>query len=160
MKKLLYFLTKTEKGEKILLAICAVTGISLVIGIILSLPIFWLGGKEYEVTWMNSIAPYFFYPFIAFGAFIIFLFAPYMWYIGASGKYEGDNVWVLRGFAVFLSIVPGAIIYNNFIFKELCISSGIHNLVGMLLCGILYLILVKIILKKPFSVAQTFMPLC
>ncbi len=158
MKKVLNFVFNTKKGEKILLTTCVMMMISFVIGLILCIPAFWMS-KEYVETWMNTVAPYFFYPFIGYAALMLFLFAPYMWYIGTSEKYEGDKRLFLKGMAIFLSIFPGAIIYNSFIVEALFIPSGIHNLGGMLICGMLYLLIVKTILKKPFNVAQIFISL-
>lgn len=157
MKKVLNFAVNTKNGQKLFLTICAVIMTSLVIGIILSAPMFWMG-NEYENTWMNSVAPYFFYAFFAYAALMLFLFTPYLWYIGTSKKYEGDARGIMKGMAIFCSIVPGGLIYS-FIAKALFIPSGVHNIVGMLVCGMLYLWIVKTIFRKPFSIAQTFIPL-
>jgi len=159
MKKVLNFICNTKNGEKIFTTACAVIMISLIVGIILSLPIFWLGGKEYEMTWMNTVAPYFFYSFFAYAALILFLFIPYLWYVATSEKYTGDGRMLMKGMAIFCSIVPGGFIYS-FIAKALLIPTGPHNIAGMLIFGLLYLWMMKIIFKKPFGVAQTFMPLC
>jgi hypothetical protein len=158
MKKVLNFFVNSKNGQKIFSIACAVIIISLVIGLILSIPIFWLGGKTYEETWMSSVAPYFFYVFFAYAAFILLLFIPYMWYVGNSKKYEGDGRKFLKGMAIFCSIAPGAFIYS-FIAKMLFIPSGMHNLAGMLVCGVLYLWIVKTMFKKPFGIAQDFIPL-
>ena len=157
MKQILNFAVNTKNGQKLSLTICAVIMASLVIGIILSVPIFWMG-NEYENTWMNSVAPYFFYVFFAYAALMLFLFIPYLWYIGTSEKYEGDARVIMKGMAIFCSIVPGGLIYS-FIAKALIIPSGAHNIIGILVCGMLYLWIVKTIFRKPFSIAQTFIPL-
>lgn len=158
MKKLLNFAVNTKNGQKIFLTACLVIMFSLVIGIILSAPIFWMG-NEYDATWMNSVAPYFFYPFFGYAALMFFLFIPYLWYVGNNNKYEGDARGIMKGMAIFCSIVPGGLIYS-FIAKVLFIPSGLHNIAGILLCGLLYLWVVKIIFRKPFAIAQTFIPLC
>ena len=132
--------------------------ITLVIGLILCVPIFWIGGKEYQTTWMNSVAPYFFIPFAGYAALFLFLFVPYVSFIAYSGKYNGDGQGFMKGMSIFCSIVPGGFIYS-FVAKALLIPTGLHNLAGMLIFGLFYLWIMKIILKKPFSVAQTFMPL-
>jgi len=159
MKKLLNFVFNAKKGQIILLGMILGTVISLLIGLILSVPIFWMGGKEYGETWMNIIAPYFFLPFGVYTALFLVFFTPYMWYISTSEKHEGDGRKVMKGIAIFCSLFPGAFIYS-FIAKALFIPSGIHNLIGMFICGLLYLWIVKIILKKPFSIIQEFAPLC
>lgn len=158
MKKFLNFATNTENGQKLFLTICAAITIGVVIGLILSVPMFWMG-NEYESTWMNSIAPYFFYAFFGYGALIFFLFAPYMSYISSSEKYIGDGRGLMKGMAIFCSIVPGALIYS-FVAEALAIPHGLHNILGMLAFGLLYNWTVKNIFRKQFSVAQTFIPLC
>ncbi|HLP86686.1 MAG TPA: hypothetical protein VK153_02310 [Candidatus Paceibacterota bacterium] len=159
MKRIMNFLVNTKKGESVRFTSFFVIIVSFVIGLILSVPVFWMNG-EYNNSWMNTVALYFFSPFIGYFAFFLFLFAPYMWYIGTSEKYKGNAKWILKSMAIFLSIAPGAIIYNSLIFKALLIPSGIHNLPGMLVCGVLYLLIVRMILGKPFSIIQEFVPLC
>lgn len=158
MKKLLNFAVNTKNGQKIFLITCLVIMVSLIIGIILSVPMFWMG-NAYNATWMNSIAPYFFYAFFGYAALMLFLFIPYLWYVGNSDKYEGDARGIMRGMAIFCSIVPGGFIYS-FIVQALFIPSGLHNIAGMLLCGLVYLWMMKIIFRKPFATVQTFIPLC
>lgn len=159
MKKVLNFVCNTKKGQNTMLGCAAGVTITLVIGLILSVPVFWIGGKEYNETWMNSIAPYFFIPFATYAALFLFLFVPYMSFIAYSDKYEGDGRGFMKGMSIFCSIVPGGFIYS-FIAKALLISTGIHNLAGMLICGLLYLWIMKIILKKPFRITQEFLTLC
>lgn len=158
MEKLLNFVVNTKNGQKIFLTTCLVIMVSLVIGIILSVPMFWMG-NEYDTTWMNSVSPYFFYTFFGYAALMLFMFIPYLWYVGNSDKYEGDARGIMRGMAVFCSIVPGGLIYS-FIAKALFIPSGPHNIIGMLVCGMLYLWIVKTIFRKPFATVQGFIPLC
>lgn len=158
MKKILNFLLNTENGHKLCIIVTVTMFISLVIGLILTVPVFWMNGKEYGETWMSIISPYFFYMFIAYGILFLFLFVPYLWYIGTSKNYDGDKRVFLKGMALFCSIFPGAFIYS-FIAKALLISNGIHNLAGMFICGLLYLLIVKAIFRKQFSVAQEFIPL-
>lgn len=158
MKQILNFMVNSKNGQRIFLTVCAVITVSMIIGLILSAPLFWMG-NEYEKTWMNSIAPYFFYLFFAYAALILFLFIPYLWYVGTSEKYTGIAKGLMKGMAIFCSIVPGGFIYS-FIAKALFIPTRLHNLVGMLIFGLLYLWIVKIIFRKPFSVAQTFIPMC
>jgi hypothetical protein len=90
---------------------------------------------------------------------MLFLFIPYLWYVGNSEKYEGDARGIMKGMAIFCSIVPGGLIYS-FIAKALFIPGGLHNIAGMLLCGLLYLWMMKIIFRNPFAAVQTFMSLC
>lgn len=158
MKKVLNFFCNTKKGQGIILGCAAGMFITLVIGLILSVPIFWIGGKEYPTTWMNSVAPYFFAPFAGYAAFFLFLFVPYVSFIAYSDKYKGDGQGFMKWMSIFCSIVPGGFIYS-FVAKALLIPTGLHNLAGMLIFGLFYLWIIKIILKKPFSVAQTFIPL-
>lgn len=158
MKKLLNFAVNTKNGQKLFLITCLVIMVSLVIGIILSVPMFWMD-NEYDATWMNSVAPYFFYVFFGYAALILFLFIPYLWYVGSSEKYQGDARRIMKGMAIFCSIVPGGLIYS-FIAKALFIPSGLHNIAGALLCGLFYLWMMKIIFRKPFATVQTFIPLC
>ncbi len=157
MKKVLNFVVNTKNGQKVFNTICILVTISLVIGMFLSIPMFWMG-NAYEDTWMNSVAPYFFYAFFAYAALILFLFIPYLWYIGTSEKYEGDARGIMKGMAIFCSIVPGGLLYS-LIAKALLIPSGMYNIVGVLICGILYLWIVKTVFRKPFEVVQTFIPL-
>lgn len=158
MKQTLNFVVNTKNGQKVFLTICAAITISLIIGLTLSVPLFWMG-NEYESTWMNSIAPYFFYLFFGYAALVLFLFIPYLWHVGTSGKYTGDDRMLMKGMAIFCSIVPGGFIYS-FIAKALLIPTGLHNVVGMFMFGLVYLWIVKTLFRKPFSVAQAFIPLC
>jgi len=158
MKKVLNFFTNTDNGKKTLLTIRVGTIISLIVGLILCLPILWLGGEKYEITWMNSIAPYFFYPFIVLLCLVIFLFIPYLLFVGTSEKYDGNKRLFFKGIAIFFSIIPGALFYS-FIADALSIPSVILNIAGALICGMLYLWIMNTILKKPFSVTQEFIPL-
>ncbi|HRH25046.1 MAG TPA: hypothetical protein PLQ20_01775 [Candidatus Paceibacterota bacterium] len=158
MKKLINFAVNTKNGQKILLATCLVIMVSLVIGIILSVPAFWMGNK-YDATWMKNVAPYFFYAFFGYAALMFFLFIPYLWYVGNSNKYTGDARGLMKGMAIFCSIVPGGFIYSS-IAKALFIPTGPHSILGILMCGLIYLWIIKTIFKKPFATAQTFIPLC
>lgn len=158
MKKLLNFVVNTKNGQKIFLTTCLVIMVSLVIGIILSVPMFWMG-NEYDTTWMNSVSPYFFYTFFGYAALMLFMFIPYLWYVGNSDKYEGDSRGIMKGMAIFCSIVPGGLIYS-LIAKALFIPIGLHNIAGMLVCGLLYLWIIKTIFRKPFATVQGFIPLC
>jgi len=158
MKKILNFFCNTPKGEKIVLGCTVGMMISFVIGLMLSVPMLWLGHRVYEQTWMNNIAPYFFIPFGAYVVLFLMLFVPYMSYVAGSKNYEGDSKGFMQGMAIFCSIFPGAFIYSQ-IAKALFIPSGIHNLAGMLICGLIYLLIVKAILRKPFRTAQTFVSL-
>jgi hypothetical protein len=157
MKKILNFMVNTKNGQKIFLTTCTVIFSSLIIGLILSAPMFWMG-NTYESTWMNSIAPYFFYAFFAYAALMVFLFMPYMWHVGTSTEYTGSSRMILKGMAIFCSIVPGGFIYSFFA-KALWIPTGPHNIIGMLIFGFFYLLIMKTILKKPFNVIQEFIPL-
>lgn len=159
MKRVLNFVCNTTKGQKIMLSFSAGMIITLVIGLILGVPVFWIGGKEYHETWMNYVAPYFFIPFITYATFFLILFVPYLSFIAYSDKYDGEGRGLMKGISIFCSIIPGAFIYS-FVAKELLIPTGIHNLVGMLICGLLYLWIMKIILRKPFSITQEFLTLC
>lgn len=157
MKKVLNFFCNTQKGEKAMQIVSAIIIITFVIGLLLSLPLIWMG-KAYHSTWMDAVAPYLFLPFALHAGLIVFVFAPYMSYVANSEKYKGDGKGFMRGMSIFLSIIPGAIIYNP-IAKVLYIPSGIHNFAGMLICGLIYLLIVKAILRKPFRTAQTFVSL-
>lgn len=150
-------MVNTKNGQKIFNSTCAVIFSSIIIGLILSAPMFWMG-NTYESTWMNSIAPYFFYVFFTYAALIVLLFIPYIWYIGTSEKYAGNGRLLMKAMAIICSIVPGGMIYGV-ITKVLFIPEGIHNLPGALLFGLFYLWIIKIIMKKPFSIAQEFIPL-
>ena len=156
MKKILDFFCNTKKGQGIMLGCAVAVLITSVIGLILSLPIFWIGGREYQATWMNSVAPYFFIPA---AVFFLFLLVPHLSFLAYSGKYEGNGQSLVKGASIFGSIVSGEITYV-FIAKALFIPIGLHDLAGMLLCGLLYLWMMKIIFRKPFATVQTFIPLC
>ncbi len=157
MKKVLSFVVTTKKGQTVFNTCCAMIFASLVIGIILSVPIAWMG-HDYESTWMNSIAPYFFYAFFTYAAMVLFFFIPYLWYVGTSEKYSGDSRGAMKAMAIVCSLLPGALIYSP-IREALSVSYGLHNLIGMFVFGIIYLWIMKIIFRKPFAVAQTFIPL-
>jgi hypothetical protein len=60
MKKLLNFAVNTKNGQKIFSVVCLVIVASLLTGIILSVPMLWMGNKYYA-TWMNNVAPYYLY---------------------------------------------------------------------------------------------------
>ncbi len=156
MKKVLNFFCNTNKGQKIILITSIAIIASLVISLMLWAPFLWMG-KQYP-KWMDNAALYFFIPFITYCAIMLVLFMPYMWYIGTSKKYDGDSRVFLKGMSMFCSIFPGAFIYS-YIAKAMQIPSGTHNLAGIFAVGVLYLLIVKTILRKPFSIAQTFMPL-
>jgi hypothetical protein len=157
MKQTLNFLVNTKNGQKIFNTACGTFITNLMIGLMLSAPMFWMG-KDYESTWMNTIAPYFFYAFLAYAALILFLLMPYLWHVGTSEKYTGGSRTIMKGMAIFCSIVPGIFIYK-FVEKILCIPTGAYNIVGILICGSFYLWVVKTILRKPFNVVQNFIPL-
>jgi len=158
MKKVLNFFTNTDNGKKTLLAICVGTSISLIVGLILCLTSLWLGGEKYEITWMNSIAPYFFYPFIVLLCLVICLFIPYLWFVSTSEKYDDNKRLFFKCIAIFFSIIPGGFFYS-LIVDELSIQSIILDIAGMFIFGMLYLWIMNTILKKPFSVTQEFIPL-
>lgn len=157
MKKVLNFLTNTKNGEKIFLTANASVVVSLAIGLVLSIPMFWMGNK-YDNTWMNSFAPYFFYLFFGYAVLILFLFIPYLYYVSTSENYKGSGRALMKGMAIFCSIVPGGFIYS-FVAKVLFIPTGPYNIIGMLFFGIIYLWIMKIIFKKPFDIVQEFVPL-
>jgi hypothetical protein len=158
MKKVMEFLT-SKTGMFLLGGMCVAIFASLIVGLVLSAPIFWMGGTAYASSWMDSVAPYFFYPFFVYGALMLSVFSPYLWYIGTSQKYTGDGRGIMKGMSIFCSMFVCAPIYG-LIAKALYIPSGLHTIVGILICGMLYLWIVKTILRKPFSVVQTFVPLC
>lgn len=155
MKKLLNFAVNTKNGQKIFLTSNLIMIISLVIGIFMIA----LGEKYSVVSWMHIIAPYLIYPFFGYAALMLFLFIPYLWYVGNSDKYKGGARRIMKGMSIFCSIVPGGFIYS-FIAKALFIPSGLHDIAGMLLCGLFYLWIMKIIFRKKFEVVETFIPLC
>lgn len=158
MEKIIKFFVESNKGQKIYFLSTLGMLCAFVVGLVLSSPIFWMG-RNYDATWMNSVAPYFFYPFFGYVVVVLFLFIPYLWFVANSDKYKGDAKGLMRGMAIFCSIFPGGLIYS-FIAKALFIPSGLHNIIGMLLCGWLYLWMMKIIFRKPFTTVQTFIPLC
>lgn len=157
MKKVLSFLKNTKNGQKIFLTVNISVVVSLVIGLILSVPMFWMGNK-YDNTWMNYFAPYFFYLFFAYAALLLFLFIPYLYHVSTSENYKGDGRVFMKGMAIFCSIVPGGFIYS-FVAKALFIPTGPHNIVGMLIFGIIYLWIMKMMFKKIFAMVQEFVPL-
>lgn len=162
MKRFLNFLTKTERGKKIFSifpnawrkVILASSGMA----IILLLPVFWMG-SGYHGTWMDTASMWALSPFFIFAAITVFVYAPYYWYWGTR-KYSHDDTWRYCGIAIILSFFPGAVFYKLFIpFVNIPITEGIHNLLYMLLLGVLYLTVVKTVFKKQFEVVKEYFPL-
>lgn len=164
MKRLLNFLTNTTKGQGILLGISIMTIGSLIVGLLLSIPIFWMGGKNYQETWMNAAGPYFFIPLGICLVVASTLFAPYLFFRTHQQDWkdntEKDSTQrILRGMAIFFCLIPGGIIYGT-IAKVLDIPYGLHNLLGMMLFAYIYANTISFILKKPFRTISEFLPLC
>lgn len=136
--------------------------ISLIIGLCLSAPIFWLGGKTYQGTWMNQVAPLFFYPLIFGVLFMGTIFAPYLSFIARSEKHSGNKDRSMRrfmkGMASFLGLIPGGVIYGV-IADLLYIPYGPHNIIGMFIVGLLYIRTASFVMKRPFAITQEFVPL-
>lgn len=158
MEKVLNFLTNTNRGKRVTYFVSGLILLSFLIGVILSAPAFWMGG-EFETTWMAPIIPYVFVPFFGFLLFMTSIFAPFMWYVATDKTFKGDKTkkQLLIVMAIILSMIPGGFIFFH-IAEELSISDGIHNLPGIFICAILYLLIIKVIFKKPFSIAQNFTP--
>lgn len=157
MRKILNFLVNSKNGQKFSnIAHYVVLG-SLAIGLALWTPMLWLG-NDYDGTWMDKIAPYFYYVYFGYATLFTFLFVPYMSHVAASIDYKGNSKNILRRLALFCSIVPGSLIYSP-IAKALMIPDGFYNAIGIFLFGLLYLAVVKALFKKPFTIAQNFIPL-
>lgn len=156
MTKILNFFVNTQKGKNLFQLICILSGISFIVGTLLMTPSIWMG-SEYHETWMNTASLYSFYPFVSIGALFVFFFAPYMWYVSTSLNYKGDKT-VLKTMAIICSMVPGGIIYG-YIAKSLEIPGGAYALIGIFAFGMVYLLIMKMILRKPFTTAQNFIPL-
>jgi hypothetical protein len=157
MRKILNFLVNSENGQKVFNIFRNIVLTSLAIGLALWAPMLWLG-NDYDGTWMDKVAPYFLYVYFGYAALIAFLFVPYMSHVAASKDYKGNSKIILRRLALFLSIVPGSLIYSP-IAKALMIPDGFYNAIGVFLFGLLYLAVVKAVFKKPFTIAQNFIPL-
>jgi len=157
MKQLLKFFMATKNGEKIFLTLSKLMFISLIIGLILSAPVFWMS-NAYEDTWMNVVAPYFFILFFGYAASVVFLFIPYLWFVSTSEHYQGNSRKILKVMAIAVSIIPGGFIYG-LIANQLFIQNGLHNLAIALIIGYMYLFAMKTIFRKTFTVIQSFIPL-
>lgn len=161
MKKILNFLCNSKKGQGVILGVSTTIIISLFVGLILLAPILWLGDKTYDQTWMNQVAPYFFYPFGIFAAFMCVLFAPYLVFITRTERWQ-KNVsapkWVAKFCAIILGAIPGGIIYGLLV-TAIQIPSGPHNLIGLIVFGWLYVNIAAWIMKRPFGIAEEFIPL-
>lgn len=158
MRTVLNFFVNAPKGQKIILNLSIFMMASLMIGLLLTTPSLWLEPEIYHGSWMNIVAPYLFLPFAVYTVVMVFIFTPYMWYVGNSFKYKGNSRGLLKGMAIFLSIIPGAFIYS-YVYEALMIPHGWYNVFGALACGILYLFLMGIVLKKQFDTAQEYITL-
>lgn len=162
MKRIVNFFATTKKGEMVLTTISAAILISVVVGLCISAPIFWMGVKEFQGTWMNQMGPYFFYPFCVAVFCMCTIYAPYLSFIGRSealSKHEHATTRrLMKGMAALLAIIPGGILFG-FVAKALYIPCGPHNIIGMIIFGLLYLRATSFILRKPFSIVQEFAPL-
>lgn len=159
---MLTFFTETKQGQMAILATSLVVILSTVIGIILSTPIFWMEWKVFEQTWMNLIAPYFFAPLIVFAVLVCFVFAPYLSFVANSEKMaERENNGqrrLMKCMSLLLGMIPGGMIYS-LPTHLLYIPNGPHNIFGVMLCSMLYLLIVRSALRKPFAITQEFIPL-
>jgi hypothetical protein len=162
MKKVLNFLVNTRIGKKSLFAMTVGMFGALLIGIFLLIPSFWMSGREYNTTWMNNASAYFLAPFLLYSFFTCAFFAPYLEYIARSPELSGSGNRATRrimiGTAHVLALVPGGMLYRFFA-ESLSIPPGLHNLVGLVGFGAIYLQVIQLVLKKPFSIAKEFVPL-
>ncbi len=161
MKKIFNFLANTKKGQGIILGMAITIITSTIIGLVVTVPVFWMNPETYNASWMNQFGVYFFYPVLIHGALVVFLFSPYMLFItrGSDYKQNGSSIALMRGMSLFLGIFAGGIIWGN-ISNILDVPQiGIWSLIPIFVCGFIYVWAMSHILKRPFSIAKEFAPL-
>lgn len=161
MKKIFNFLANTKKGQGFILGIAITILASTIVGLIVTVPVFWMNPETYNTSWMNQFGVYFFYPFFIHTALVLFFFSPYMLFIARGNDYKqnGSSVAFMRGMSLFVGFFVGGFIWSNISKILLVPEIGIWNLIPMFVCGCIYVWVMSHILKKPFRVAQEFFPL-
>lgn len=153
MKKVLVFLKNSPRFQSILKYLRLLSIVSMVMGLLLTTPIFWMERVAWDNSWMNTISPYLLIPIAIYMLVFLFVVVPYFWYISDERRWQKDSAGdrkFLRAASILCSIIPGGMIYGP-IAQSIMIPTGIHNIIGMLIFGIIYMVIIGLVLNRPFK---------